>query len=337
MALIGLCSLGTVACGDDDKDDDSDTVTVECKSNDDCKDASKPVCNTESGVCEASSASGDSDGKCKSNDDCKDASKPVCNTESGVCEASSASGDEDETKTCNPDTYAITCEHKDNVTTAYKCGDDKKIVSEVCPGECKEGIGCTSGDNTGNCYTDTDCKDPAKPVCGDNYTCVAASNTDLCNDSCSDKEECLDGICVSEAMKTVADGAAYPAGANAGGYCYENKLYYNPGTGSTDIIDCQAEGFGDCVVFDDKHNNRKADCNAYADGLAVCTSSDKYNSMDIFTLNTCLTSKLLYQVSCQKDVKGNPIAVPTYEGTQEDCTSACAINDNNEAACVNAN
>lgn len=64
---------------------------VECTTNADCKDATKPVCSAQ-GVCVAA----EQKPECTTNDDCKDASKPVCSAQ-GVCVA-----DETPTDTVDP-------------------------------------------------------------------------------------------------------------------------------------------------------------------------------------------------------------------------------------------
>ena len=124
VSILFCISLGLGACDDGG----SSAPKRECKTNDDCKDAAKPVCSSE-GKCVAASATPE----CKTNDDCKDAAKPVCSSE-GKCVAASGTVDPCKGVTCKDGT----CDRGVCVTEAMrkvKSGDscDESFV-EFCRG-----------------------------------------------------------------------------------------------------------------------------------------------------------------------------------------------------------
>ncbi|CAF0942187.1 unnamed protein product [Brachionus calyciflorus] len=74
----GTCSLDT-DCKDSTKplcDTASGACIAKCTLDTDCKDSTKPLCDTASGACIA---------KCTLDTDCKDSTKPLCDTASGFC------------------------------------------------------------------------------------------------------------------------------------------------------------------------------------------------------------------------------------------------------------
>ena len=121
---------------------------VECGANINCRDASKPVCNTDN-VCEACPITtpiylGDKCVECRGNSDCQDSSKPICNGDNS-CEA------------CPNDNP------KYNATTGEceSCPTDKPMYHN---GQCVE------------CIANTDCQDASKPACDINNVCGPCPN-----------------------------------------------------------------------------------------------------------------------------------------------------------------
>ena len=333
LAALSLCTVSFVAC-DDDKDTDTDQPKVECNSNDDCKDNAEGKTVCESNKCVAPAASDKED--CSSNDDCKDNSngKTVCesnkcvapSTEEPECSKDADCAENEEGKTscnagkcdypndddvCDAASYQIICEN--GGASAWVC-KDSKITKEDCGEgkECKDGQGCVEKHDEGECYTNDDCAAKgADYFCNDNKMCEQKVAKDPCKDiSCNDGFSCLEGICVSEAMKALVDGDAYPS-ASPTSFCKDgNLIYRKDADGTTGVVNCVENGYSGCVVFVDREDGttRIADCNAQKSVVENCNKR---------TMDACVTPSELYEVYCMQDILENDIAVPTYSGDND--------------------
>ncbi len=191
-----------------------DDVAAECASNDDCKDASKPVCSN--GTCVADSTPA---AECASNDDCKDASKPVCSN--GTCVADS--------------TPAAECASNDD------CKDASKPV-------CSNGTCVADSTPAAECASNDDCKDASKPVCS-NGTCVADQSDNSCGE---DFVERCDGnsavYCSGGKVKTYAcgeDTVCLVSGTSKIADCYEKDESVCTNIGEKSVS-CESMGwYGD--------------------------------------------------------------------------------------------
>ena len=211
----GLCK-DKVCAAKDDGNDDKAANGERCDVNEDCQSGlcKDKVCAAKDDGNDDKAANGEDvnedcqsglckDKVCAANDGGNDACDKTCSGDFPECDA--------ETKSCykvNED-YAIICENKDGVKTAYieewiyeDTSIESKYVSEVCTGEtsdCKEGIGCTvpTTNEEKECYTHEDCEDNApKTVCGPEYKCVepeCQTNAD-CKDET--KPTCDAGLCM---------------------------------------------------------------------------------------------------------------------------------------------
>ena len=105
---------------------------------------------------------------------------------------------------------------------------------------------CTKPASEGECLSNSDCKNPEKPICGDDYKCVAAP-ADLCDGKCTKDAECVLGICVTEEMKALQNGDNYPSGA-ADSFCNGSSVVYKDSNNKAVLFNCASGGYSGCVV-----------------------------------------------------------------------------------------
>ena len=159
LALPLMAVALMAACGDDSGGQKTDKPKPQegvCSADTDCKEAGKPVCNQDTGVCEADPEAG----KCSADTDCKEAGKPVCNKETGACEAGS---DKPEP---NPNACPDGC--GDN----QKCVEGQCVDGNPCTGmDCGDGLACIPVNSTGMCI-DVECVvDNAVKTCDAGKVC----------------------------------------------------------------------------------------------------------------------------------------------------------------------
>ena len=204
VLMIAVAALST-SCDNESGSQHIDKKT--CQSNDDCKEADKPVCNTETGVCEAETTDPQDpdacpesckdnqtcvkgvcvdnepvDEGCKSDADCKDANAPKCNPQTGACEAAPA----------EPDPNACPEGCPDN----QKCVDGECVDGNPCTGmDCEAGKACIPINSTGMCI-DVECvQDNAPKTCDDGKVCQKG---ECVLEACA-KVTCLQGkICQTD-------------------------------------------------------------------------------------------------------------------------------------------
>ena len=147
--LLGEYKLCAATCNADNTACDNSTPAPECKTHDDCKDPTKPVCSN--GTCVANDTPEPPAPECKTHNDCKDQTKPVCIN--GAC-----------SNTCDNDTFAEVCIG----STGYYCNEGKPAILECA----SAGLVCEKikNENYIDCYD-------AKTVC----TQVGATDT-LCQE-----------------------------------------------------------------------------------------------------------------------------------------------------------
>ena len=179
--LLGEYKLCAATCNADNTACDNSTPAPECKTHDDCKDPTKPVCSN--GTCVANDTPEPPAPECKTHNDCKDPTKPVCSN--GTCvandtpeppapECKTHNDCKDQTKpvcingacsnTCDNDTFAEVCIG----STGYYCNEGKPAILECA----SAGLVCEKikNENYIDCYD-------AKTAC----TQVGATDT-LCQE-----------------------------------------------------------------------------------------------------------------------------------------------------------
>ncbi len=354
FAALSLCACTFTACGDDGDDSPSKAKKGESCEKVECDTGLK--CN-DSKVCEedAAGAKAKKGEACEKADDCdtnlfcgsdKKCAEPLkagetcdenslcelglqCDATSKKCEKAKL-GDSCEVADCDDnlvcDDSTKKCIEKPKAKAGEHCDKTEDCEENLTCEEHEGNKTCTKAASEGECFSNSDCKDPAKPVCGEGYKCVEASS-DLCDGKCTDGE-CVLGVCVTDAMKALKDGDDYPAGA-ADSFCNGNNLVYKGSDKKAHLADCSADGYTGCVVFSDDHNVVQADCNGQTAALDACKAAPQASQeLDLWRIDTCLTSTSLYEVFCTKDLSGNDIAVPTYAGKNdkeaEDC-GTCSI------------
>ncbi len=195
------CGEGKI-CGAEGKCVDDTNVTPgpvdECTTNDDCTDATKPVCDNGTCVADSSVTPGPVD-ECTTNDDCTDATKPVCdngtcvadNTQSGNCPAGEyeidgtcyAEGDACDGETMT-DSYCfgnknVYCDYEidyENLTIDYFIAVDDCAANDMTCGE--------TADYGNYCVMPCDTLDEEIAACYDEdtsavYLCVAMKDGTL--------------------------------------------------------------------------------------------------------------------------------------------------------------
>ena len=147
--LLGEYKLCAATCNADNTACDNSTPAPECKTHDDCKDPTKPVCSN--GTCVANDTPEPPAPECKTHNDCKDQTKPVCIN--GAC-----------SNTCDNDTFAEVCIG----SMGYYCNEGKPAILECA----SAGLVCEKikNENYIDCYD-------AKTAC----TQVGATDT-LCQE-----------------------------------------------------------------------------------------------------------------------------------------------------------
>ena len=211
--ITGDCKLSTTCNTDEDCGDGAKCDNHTCIPRTACIPENNGAECTEGEICRADGFCG-ADNGCDNNEYCitKDATKPACNTASGVCYECVKDEDCTDGKKC--DTTRYTCGDPQNLTcvTDQDCGLNRKCQED---GTCVSAFGdtCTSDAdctqlNAGKCLTSTD---PHRCVqCLQDDQCETAqicnSNTYLCEDQgsgtdCTDDSQCntLGGeSCVNE-------------------------------------------------------------------------------------------------------------------------------------------
>ena len=140
------------------------------------------------------------------------AESPVCADEPECDENADCENNEEGKLVCNIDAgKCVECLADNAVDAACDGSKPGQIcVANVCSkctdnAQCGEGNVCDADGqcvaDDGNCFSSEDCKDPAKPYCGDNYKCTVAPSTSNCG-------ECAGGVCVggTTCVPTVTEG-----------------------------------------------------------------------------------------------------------------------------------
>ncbi len=343
------CSLDSKCEYDDPNEGDKAPIGGSCKETEDCEQGL--ICSYRS-ICESPnnvrlSEEGEA---CEENDHCDKGL--FCHY--NKCMKTFKEGDKcDHLTVCDA---GLLCDEKDNVCAKAKlgnscvyadcadgliCDDETKKCIEKPKGkagdhcdkteDCEDELTCEGEANSktckkqaseGDCFSNSDCKDPQKPICGDNYKCVEAPS-DLCEGKCKTGEDCVLGICVTDAMKALTNGDDYPAGA-ADSFCNGYNVIYKGNNNKAVVYNCFSNGYTGCVVFSDDHNVVLADCNGQKAAIEACQASPQASlDIDLWRIDTCLSKLELYEVFCTKDLSGNDIAVPTYQGKNDQSADEC--------------
>ncbi len=301
--MFMVFALGLYACGDDDDSDGTgddtagavactadgdcadgkkclDGQCVECIADTDCTDAAKPVCNTETKVCEAAGAGTDDDDNdginCESDEDC-DASRrerclgricaqvecladtdcadgKVCDEPKNVCRAA---------PTCQPSSGDCACENNFDCSAqeGYVCNGlskkcelaDKCTSNADCSGAtpiCNTATGLCEGNTTGACENDLECQGGRKCRTSDGV-CVEC----LDNNDCSALQFCNTQTGGCESTATCGDSPCCPL-CGTGEWCNELAAggpecaaVWQPEDGKCPDADCPSPAV--CVKKDD--------------------------------------------------------------------------------------
>ncbi len=298
-----------------------DDVAAECASNDDCKDASKPVCSN--GTCVADSTPA---AECASNDDCKDASKPVCSNGTCVADQSDNSCGEDFVERCDGNS-AVYC--SGGKVKTYACGEDtvclvsgtSKIADcyekdaskdeSVCTTIGEKSVSCESmgwyGDVTST-YQCEELSDGTKRLVGIEF--------EQCDFACN-----ADGNACAIATE---DGKTCTTDAKA--YCTTNK--YDECAIYDGEVMCYASGD---VCTDENRVSYACDTDYWDDDVSVTTSCKRM--ADGTTLVNVATSESCELTCNAADGKCAPI---TDDGTtcNDAATNLCTGNDYDGCALV---
>ncbi|MGI6681071.1 MAG: hypothetical protein ACOX3T_06300 [Bdellovibrionota bacterium] len=169
---------------------------VECNVDVDCRDKAKPFCNLN--LCQAT---------CKTDTQCKniDASKPVCDTASGLCVECTSSNQTQckETKPICLSDNTCGC----NVNTDCPVANPFCLDNKVCVNKCSKDADClgdtpvcdTASGLCVECVKNEDCKEEAKPICLSDNTC-GCNDSSVCPEDlqfCSDNKVCVEN-CTSD-------------------------------------------------------------------------------------------------------------------------------------------
>ena len=209
IAALSLCACTFTACGDDDKDNNTNAnkaaIGADCKANADC----------ESGLCKDSkcaakdSSSADkkaNDEACEKADDCQSG---YCSDDK-KCADKPAGGDD---KKANDEA----CENADDCQSGY-CSDDKKCADKPASGD--------------KCTNDDECTKGGKLYCHvDSGACVECLADNALDDACDNSKP--GPVCISNACakctedkqcgdKRVCDKDSGKCSA-ADGTCWEDK------------------------------------------------------------------------------------------------------------------
>ena len=351
LAALSLCTCTFVGCGDDKKDEgpaDKAAVGEACEKADDCQSG---ICGEDKKCAEKPAEGGDAACKDKKeNDACGD--KKICDKDLKCVDDPNASGEVAADEKCAGKKAGDSCDTDKLCSETLQC--DVDISGQVdCSSfvkSCKDAIAYVSCDATNGvvevdcskdpdgktscyegecvkpsgseveCTLNSDCKDPSKPVCGDDHTCVAAQTVDPCAGVTCDAGTCERGLCVTEDMKALKEGDAYTGSIDA--FCNGDNLVYKGGDDSKAyVVNCLEDGYTGCVVFEDPtgaDHVRTADCNGQQSAVDACAATDKA------MIDVCLTPTFASQVYCNTDASGKAIAVPTYREGQllENCAES---------------
>lgn len=130
-----------------------------CRSNTDCTDQAKPICNISSHICEKL--------RCSSNRDCSEIGKPICNTNSGECEPDQGVG------------LGEDCSQKPCLLDLY-CHEDKQL--KLCRKP------CVPFSPNNSCPPPTICIET--PTIAQNGLCLPPSSGAALNQECSPDNRC---------------------------------------------------------------------------------------------------------------------------------------------------
>jgi hypothetical protein len=204
----------------------------ECESNDDCKDAAKPKCDTATFKCIADTPAG-----CKNDDDCLgDANGEVCNTDDGKCVGCLDDTDCDNGEACNMTNN--TCEKSGctDTPTCYKANaksycaeNDKDAGCKEAPATCDAAKKVSSANASKQATWATDIAAGGGSTVWGIQTNIVSSKS--CWSYAGAKEECND---VSDCSSPSADGCYSLSGKkwcgkmNKNGTVEVSFKYYNP-------------------------------------------------------------------------------------------------------------
>ena len=277
LALIGLCSFGFVACGDDSSDDDN-------KDN----------------VCDGNDANCDNNQNGDNNQGSVD--EDVCDSFKAYCEVDEASGEKTgrAVKSCT----FIAAEYDDDGNVSSPARVDYGY--ETCEHGCNQGVCNADGDV--ECSLDSDCEalDASKPYCVAKV-CVAERPNDPCASIDCGDDVCDRGICVSDAMKNATEQNS--CNDNFVPYCVDDNLYeciYD----RIVITGCAASGMGKCTSVE-SNGKYEAFCSGNDKAIALCEANEAKPEADRQSMiDVCYGTDWAAKVICVTDYYGKMAAYP---------------------------
>lgn len=177
-------------------------ICVECLTSTDCKDLTKPVCDTTANACVG----------CLASTDCKDASKPQCNTAAKTCVACLSNNDCKTAGASKCDNTANTCLPCTADADCTQMSSKKACLTGVA-GQANQCVACTVSNETA-CIVGTVANscNPKTNLC----TSTPKGSVNLCG-ACVADSECTNGVgtilarCISMTFG--------PSAAPHGNYC----------------------------------------------------------------------------------------------------------------------
>ena len=323
--LLGEYSPCAATCNADNTACDNSTPAPECKTNNDCKDPTKPVCSN--GTCVANDTPEPPAPECKTNNDCKDPTKPVCSN--GTCVANDT-----------PEPPAPECKTHDDCKDKTKpvCDNGKCIESSTVVDVACQGVTCAKGTcDRGVCVTDEmkavkegdpcDGKTFGDFCNGDSMVYCSTANKVVVTD-CSNEGGCSiikgsDGKysswCNGPSNQCKNDDQKIPyCGLNANGYLIESSYICIKNTeGKFTALDqalyqggstlCATKCNADNTACDNSSTDYNKPCdNSFkerCDGnIAVyCNSSKKITPLPCDSTESCYLSKADNNANCFDD------------------------------------
>ena len=240
------------------------------------------------------------------------------------------------------ESYTGTCEHPAGQNPRayyaeylYADGSESRMIYDECKGEtpiCKitdKVAACVEASEELGCFVDSDCG-PGK-ICNEKRICVPdTAKADPCEDVTCTEGTCSLGVCVTDAMKKLKDGDAWPTDTQD--FCVGDVAYYQD-NGKVAVMDCKDGNWGTCVRYQDPEHedpNTAApyiiDCSGSETMINNCTASLN-NGIEITSM--CYPDNSAYRrFFCIKDVTGSLVAAPSYTKSKTDCSgNSCTMTD----------
>ena len=340
LLIAGLAAMSLIAfgaCGGDEEE----TSTKECTSNADCGEGK--ICGAEGKCVDDTSVTPGPVDECTTNDDCTDATKPVCDngtcvaddTQSGNCPAGEyeidgtcyAEGDE-----CDPDTVGAGCTGN---TSAYCTAvgynaDYTDYVYEIVVENCADSdMTCNDismeGDSFGLCTLPCDAAGEEISMCDPNPEFEGDLNTYVCYALADggfgaiydDYETCSAGCDETKNACNTVDGWTCDTEYYGDGYC-------DCGCGIVDV-DCADASYESC-----EYSGCEDGTHIDADDPTSCTSvPTEGDSCSADYRESCVDGVILY---CDMEEGAASGTIKAY-----DCGAAeCLVDGEGAAACYQA-